>query len=241
VIEAEGLSKRFGSVQALDGVSLHAAGGAITALLGPNGAGKSTTLRILATVLAPDGGRARVDGVDVVSDPLGARRRLGVLPHGAGLYPHLTGRENVAYFGRLAGVAGARLQRRLDELSELLGLGDFEHRRARGYSQGQRTRVALARALVHEPANLLLDEPAAGLDVMATRGLRALLGDLKARGICIVFSSHVMQEVAAVCDRIVILAQGRVAVEGTADEIRRATGEPDLEDAFVRATGAGAA
>jgi sodium transport system ATP-binding protein len=192
-------------------------------------------------VLAPDGGRARVDGVDVVSDPLAARRRLGVLPHGAGLYPHLTGRENVAYFGRLAGLGGARLQRRLDELSELLGLGDFEHRRARGYSQGQRTRVALARALVHEPANLLLDEPAAGLDVMATRGLRALLGDLKARGICIVFSSHVMQEVAAVCDRIVILAQGRVAVEGTADEIRRATGEPDLEDAFVRATGAGAA
>jgi sodium transport system ATP-binding protein len=228
-------------VQALDGVSLWAAGGAITGLLGPNGAGKSTTLRILATVLAPDGGRARVDGVDVVSDPLAARRRLGVLPHGAGLYPHLTGRENVAYFGRLAGLGGARLQRRLDELSDLLGLGQFEHRRARGYSQGQRTRVALARALVHEPANLLLDEPAAGLDVMATRGLRALLGDLKARGICIVFSSHVMQEVAAVCDRIVILAQGRVAVEGTADEIRRATGEPDLEDAFVRATGAGAA
>ena len=241
MIEAEGLSKRFGSVQALDGVSLWAAGGAITGLLGPNGAGKSTTLRILATVLAPDGGRARVDGVDVVSDPLAARRRLGVLPHGAGLYPHLTGRENVAYFGRLAGLGGARLQRRLDELSDLLGLGQFEHRRARGYSQGQRTRVALARALVHEPANLLLDEPAAGLDVMATRGLRALLGDLKARGICIVFSSHVMQEVAAVCDRIVILAQGRVAVEGTADEIRRATGEPDLEDAFVRATGAGAA
>ena len=241
MIEAEGLSKRFGSVQALDGVSLRAAGGAITGLLGPNGAGKSTTLRILATVLAPDGGRARVDGVDVVSDPLAARRRLGVLPHGAGLYPHLTGRENVAYFGRLAGLGGARLQRRLDELSDLLGLGQFEHRRARGYSQGQRTRVALARALVHEPANLLLDEPAAGLDVMATRGLRALLGDLKARGICIVFSSHVMQEVAAVCDRIVILAQGRVAVEGTADEIRHATGEPDLEDAFVRATGAGAA
>lgn len=241
MIEAEGLSKRFGSVQALDGVSLRAAEGAITGLLGPNGAGKSTTLRILATVLAPDGGRARVDGVDIVSDPLAARRRLGVLPHGAGLYPQLTGRENIAYFGRLAGLGGARLQRRLDELSELLGLGDFEHRRARGYSQGQRTRVALARALVHEPANLLLDEPAAGLDVMATRGLRALLGDLKARGICIVFSSHVMQEVAAVCDRIVILAQGRVAVHGTADEIRRATGEPDLEDAFVRATGAGAA
>lgn len=240
MIEAEGLRKRFGRVQALDGVSFRAAGGSITGLLGPNGAGKSTTLRILATVLAPDGGRARVDGIDIASDPLGARRRLGVLPHGAGLYPHLTGRENVAYFARLAGLAGARLQRRLDELSELLDLGEFENRRARGYSQGQRTRVALARALVHEPANLLLDEPAAGLDVMATRGLRDLLRDLKARGICIVFSSHVMQEVAAVCDRIVILAHGCIAVEGTPDEIRRATGETDLEEAFVRATGASA-
>jgi sodium transport system ATP-binding protein len=237
MIRAEGLKRRFGPVEALRGVSFEAADGAITGLLGPNGAGKSTTLRILATVLASDAGTASVDGLDVAAAPLDARRRLGVLPHGAGLYPQLTGRENIAYFARLAGLAGPRLERRLDALAGRLGLSDFQHRRASGYSQGQRTRVALARALVHEPANLLLDEPTAGLDVMATRGLRALLGELRDEGICIVFSSHVMQEVANLCDRIVILARGRVALAGSADEIRHTTGEQDLEEAFVRVTG----
>jgi sodium transport system ATP-binding protein len=237
VIKVDGLEKRFGEIRAVRHVSFKAADGQITGLLGPNGAGKSTTLRMLATVLRPDGGSARVDGIDVVRHPVEVRHRLGVLPHGAGLYPQLTGRENIRYFGRLAGLEGDRLEARLEELAGLLGLGDFQDRRAKGYSQGQRTRIALARALVHEPANLILDEPSAGLDVMATRGLRKLLADLRTRGICILFSTHVMQEVAAICDRIVVIAEGRVVAAGSPDDIRRTMGTDDLEEAFVRAIG----
>ena len=237
MIEVQGLEKRFGQVRAVRHVSFNAADGQITGLLGPNGAGKSTTLRMLATVLRPDAGSARIDGIDVVKHPVEVRHRLGVLPHGAGLYPHLSGRENVRYFGRLAGLEGKALERRLDELSDLLDLRDFQDRRAKGYSQGQRTRIALARALVHEPANLILDEPSAGLDVMATRSLRRLLGDLRDRGICVLFSTHVMQEVAAICDRIVVIGDGRVVAAGTPDDIRRAMGVEDLEEAFVRAIG----
>jgi len=237
VIEVEGLEKRFGQVRAVKHVSFTAGDGQITGLLGPNGAGKSTTLRMLATVLRPDAGSARIDGIDVAKHPVEVRHRLGVLPHGAGLYPQLTGRENVRYFGRLAGLEGEALERRLAELAELLDLGDFQDRRAKGYSQGQRTRIALARALVHEPANLILDEPSAGLDVMATRTLRKLLVDLRDRGICVLFSTHVMQEVAAICDRVVVIAHGRVVASGTPDDIRRAMGVEDLEEAFVRAIG----
>ncbi|MEJ2513882.1 MAG: ATP-binding cassette domain-containing protein [Gammaproteobacteria bacterium] len=237
MIRVDGLEKRFGEVRAVQHVSFSAADGEITGLLGPNGAGKSTTLRILATVLKPDAGNAQIDGIDVVRYPVEVRHRMGVLPHGAGLYPHLTGRENIRYFGRLAGLAGDALEARLGELTELLDLGDFQDRPAKGYSQGQRTRIALGRAMVHEPANLILDEPSSGLDVMATRSLRQLLADLKARGICILFSTHVMQEVAAVCDRIVVIAHGRVVARGTPDEIRHATGVADLEEAFVRAIG----
>ena len=237
MIEVESLQKRFGQVRAVKHVSFVAADGQITGLLGPNGAGKSTTLRILATVLRPDAGTARVDGIDVVKHPVEVRHRLGVLPHGAGLYPQLTGRENVRYFGRLAGLEGKPLERRLEELTDLLDLGDFQDRRAKGYSQGQRTRIALARALVHEPANLILDEPSAGLDVMATRSLRKLLVDLRNRGICVLFSTHVMQEVAAICDRIVVIGHGRVVAAGAPDDIRRAMNVDDLEEAFVRAIG----
>ena len=237
MIEVNGLEKRFGAVRAVRHVSFAAADGQITGLLGPNGAGKSTTLRMLATVLKPDEGTARIDGIDVVRHPVEVRHRMGVLPHGAGLYPQLTGRENVRYYGRLAGLEGKALERRLDELDQLLGLSEFLDRRAKGYSQGQRTRIALARALVHEPANLILDEPSAGLDVMATRSLRKLLGDLRARGICILFSTHVMQEVAAICDRIVVIAHGRVVAAGTPGDIRRSMGVDDLEEAFVRAIG----
>lgn len=237
MIEVESLQKRFGQVRAVKHVSFVAADGQITGLLGPNGAGKSTTLRILATVLRPDAGAARVDGIDVVKHPVEVRHRLGVLPHGAGLYPQLTGRENVRYFGRLAGLDGKPLERRLEELTELLDLGEFQDRRAKGYSQGQRTRIALARALVHEPANLILDEPSAGLDVMATRSLRKLLVDLRNRGICVLFSTHVMQEVAAICDRIVVIGHGRVVAAGAPDDIRRAMNVDDLEEAFVRAIG----
>jgi len=237
MLQLKGVVKRYGKFTAVNGIDLDVHRGEIFGFLGPNGAGKSTTLRMLATVLRPDAGSARIDGIDVVKHPVEVRHRLGVLPHGAGLYPHLTGRENVRYFGRLAGLEGTALERRLEELSDLLDLRDFQDRRSKGYSQGQRTRIALARALVHEPANLILDEPSAGLDVMATRSLRRLLGDLRDRGICVLFSTHVMQEVAAICDRIVVIGDGRVVAAGTPDDIRRAMGVEDLEEAFVRAIG----
>ena len=239
MIEATDLHKRFGRVQALGGVSFNAADGRITGLLGPNGAGKSTTLRILYTLLRPDRGQARIDGLDVAHDSLEVRRRIGVLPHGAGLYPQLSARENIAYYGRLCGLGGRALADRVGALIELLEIGEFAERRAKGFSQGERTKVALARAMVHEPRNLLLDEPSSGLDVMATRALRAILRQLRDRGICILFSSHVMQEVAELCDEIVIIDHGRVAAAGTPDRLRRQTGRDSLEEAFVAAIGSG--
>lgn len=237
MIRVDGLVRDFGAVRALDGVSFDAADGAITGLLGANGAGKSTALRILYTVLAPDAGRAEIDGHDVVAEPLAVRRTIGALPHGAGIYPRLTARENVRYYGRLQGMAGAALEARIDELAGLLDMEGFLERRAKGFSEGQRIKVALARALVHGPNTLLLDEPTAGLDVMATRALRALLQRIRDAGHCVLFSSHVMQEVEAVCDAIVVIARGRVVASGSAEEIRAATGAATLEDAFVAAAG----
>jgi sodium transport system ATP-binding protein len=218
-------------------VGFEARDGRITGLLGPNGAGKSTTLRVLYTVLRPDSGSAFVDGVDVVSDPLGARRRIGVLPHGAGIYPQLTARENIAYFGRLHGLEADALKARIEALIADLEMDAIADRRARGFSQGERIKVALARALVHAPGNLLLDEPTNGLDVMATRALRALMLRLREAGHCILFSSHVMQEVAALCDEIVIVDKGRVVAAGTPEELRERFGAATLEDAFVSAIG----
>ena len=237
MIRVEGLGRSFGAIRAVDGVGFEAADGRITGLLGPNGAGKSTTLRILYTVLRPDAGSATVDGVDVVADPLGARRRIGVLPHGAGIYPQLTARENIAYFGRLHGLEGATLGARIEALLDELDMGAIADRRARGFSQGERIKVALARALVHAPKNLLLDEPTNGLDVMATRALRTLILRLREAGHCILFSSHVMQEVAALCDDIVIVDHGRVVAAGAPDELRARFGSATLEDAFVAAIG----
>jgi sodium transport system ATP-binding protein len=237
VIRVEGLTRSFGAVRAVDGVGFEAHDGRITGLLGPNGAGKSTTLRILYTVLRPRVAAPRSTAVDVVADPLAIRRRIGVLPHGAGIYPHLSARENIAYFGRLHGIGGADLARRVEELIAELEIGDYADRRAKSFSQGERIKVALARALVHAPKNLLLDEPTNGLDVMATRALRALILRLKAAGHCILFSSHVMQEVAALCDDIVIIHKGRVVAAGTPDAIRGRFGSQNLEDAFVAAIG----
>jgi sodium transport system ATP-binding protein len=237
VIRAEGLVRSFGAVRAVDGVGFDAKDGRITGLLGPNGAGKSTTLRILYTVLRPEGGSAAIDGVDVVGDPLGARRRIGVLPHGAGVYPQLTARENIAYYGRLHGLDGADLAQRVEALVAELEMGDFAGRRAKGYSQGERVKVALARALVHAPRNLLLDEPTNGFDVMATRALRALVRRLRDAGHCILFSSHVMQEVAALCDDVVIVDHGRVVAAGAPEALRERFGAATLEDAFVAAIG----
>jgi sodium transport system ATP-binding protein len=237
LIRVENLARRFGAVRAVDGVGFEARDGRITGLLGPNGAGKSTTLRILYTVLRPDDGRAAIDGVDVLADPLGARRLIGVLPHGAGIYPQLTARENIAYFGRLHGLEGAALDARIETLLADLEMGGIADRRAKGFSQGERIKVALARALVHAPKNLLLDEPTNGLDVMATRALRALILRLREAGRCILFSSHVMQEVAALCDDIVIIDKGRVVAAGTPEALRARFGSATLEDAFVAAIG----
>ena len=241
MIRTEGLTKSFGRVQAISAVGFAAPNGRITALLGPNGAGKSTTLRILATVLRADGGAAWVDDHEVAADPAAVRRAIGVLPHGAGLYDRLTARENIAYFGALHGLPRGALQARVEALVEQLDMGDFAERRVEGFSQGQRIKVALARALVHDPKNVLLDEPTNGLDVMATRALRDIILALKAEGRCVVFSSHVMQEVASLCDDVVVIGGGRVRFAGPLDELKRSTGEADLEDAFVRVVGETAA
>jgi len=235
VIVVDELHKAFGAVKAVRGVSFRAEDGRITGLLGPNGAGKSTTLRILYTVLRPDSGSASIDGLSVVDDSLAARARIGTLPHSAGLYPHLTARENIAYYARLYGMPADTLDENVQRLIDELDIGDFADRRSKGFSQGQRTKVALARSLVHGPQNVILDEPSNGLDVMSTRALRELIRNLRVAGRCILFSSHVMQEVAALCDEIVIISSGRVAVHDTPDGIRNATGCADLEEAFVRA------
>jgi sodium transport system ATP-binding protein len=239
MITVESLQKRFAAVQALHDVSFTAADGRITGLLGHNGAGKSTTLRILSTVIRADAGRATVDGHDCASESLQVRRSLGVLPHASGLYANLTGRENIAYYGRLHGLPESKLQQASAALIDRLGLAGVIDRRAKGYSQGERLKVALARSLIHQPRTVILDEPTNGLDVNAVRMLRELIRELKASGCCVLFSSHVMQEVAALCDDIVIIARGRVVVRGTPDEILASLGTTDLEEAFVRAASAG--
>ena len=238
MIEAQQLAKHFGPVAAVREVTLRAADGRITGLLGPNGAGKSTTLRMLYTVLRPDGGDALIDGFSAVREPLAARARLGVLPHGAGIYPNLTARENILYFGALQGLPRAARRARAAELVKLLEMEEFADRPARGFSQGERVRTALARALVHSPRNLVLDEPTNGLDVMAVRALRGLLLQLRDAGHCVLFSSHVMQEVSALCDEVVVIAHGVVLEHGTPEQIRNRAAAGSLEEAFVRLIGA---
>ena len=234
MIQVEGLKKHFGAVHALQDVSFTAGDGRITGLLGHNGAGKSTTLRVLSTVIRANEGRALIDGHDCATEQLQVRRSLGVLPHASGLYAHLSGRENIAYYGELHGMRGAALKRAVDEMIERLNLGTVAERRAKGYSQGERLKVGLARALIHRPQTVILDEPTNGLDVNAVRMLRELIRGLRESGRCVLFSSHVMQEVAALCDDIVIISHGRVVVRGTPAEILATTGAPDLEEAFVR-------
>jgi sodium transport system ATP-binding protein len=238
MIEARGLHKHFGAVRAVRDVSLQARDGRITGLLGPNGAGKSTTLRMLYTVLRPDAGDALIDGHSAVQAPIEAARRLGVLTHGAGIYPNLTARENILYFGALHGLARAEARARAEALVELLDMQEFADRRAKGFSQGQRLKTALARALIHNPRNLILDEPTNGLDVMAVRALRRLLRQLRDAGHCILFSSHVMHEVAELCDEVVVIAAGTVIAAGSPEEIRARTGTATLEEAFVQLIGA---
>ena len=241
MIIANDLHKSFktktGTVTAVDGVSFTAHDGQITGLLGPNGAGKTTTLRMLYTLMTPDRGQVTVDGIDTARDPVAARRALGVLPDARGVYKRLTARENIAYFGELHGLSSKQIAERTKALSDALDMGDILDRQTEGFSQGQRTKTAIARALVHDPRNVILDEPTNGLDVMTTRAMRGFLRQLREEGRCVIFSSHIMQEVAALCDRIVIIAKGTVVAAGTADELRAQAGEDNLEDAFVKVIG----
>ena len=241
MITVNDLHKQFktktGTVHAVQGVGFTAPDGQITGLLGPNGAGKTTTLRMLYTLMQPDAGSIEVDGFSAATDSVAVRTRLGVLPDARGVYKRLTARENIAYFGQLHGMSEALIAERTERLVAALGMAEFIDRQCEGFSQGQRTKTAIARALVHDPKNVILDEPTNGLDVMTTRALREFLLQLKAEGRCVIFSSHIMQEVAALCDRIVVIAHGKVMANGTPDEIRAQTGEANLEEAFVKVIG----
>ena len=241
MIVAENLHKSFktktGLINAVSNVGFTASDGRITGLLGPNGAGKTTTMRMLYTLMRPDQGRVLVDGIDAAVDPVAVRRNLGVLPDARGIYKRLTARENIAYFGQLHGMSRSHVAERIKVLARALDMEDILDRQTDGFSQGQRTKTAIARALVHDPRNVILDEPTNGLDVMTTRALRGFLNGLRAEGRCVIFSSHIMQEVAALCDHIVVIAKGTAMAAGSADELRAHTGQQNLEDAFVKAIG----
>ena len=237
MISATDLRKRYGDVVAVDGVSFEAPDGQITGLLGPNGAGKTTTMRMLYGLIPPDSGEAAIDGVDLKRASLAARRGIGVLPDSLGLYPRLTARENIRYFGQLHGMKRDSLEARISALSALLDLTDVIDRRAAGFSQGERMKVAIARALVHSPRNVLLDEPTNGLDVMSTRAMRGWIRRLREEGRCVLLSSHVMQEVTALCDKVVVIAKGRVVAQGSPAELLERTQAATLEDAFVSIIG----
>ena len=237
MIKVNGLYKSFGPVAALRGVTFSAPDGCITGLIGPNGAGKTTALRILYTILRPDRGSASVDGHDTTAAALQVQRRIGALPDSHGLYPRLTARENIRYYGRLHIQSREALERNIEALIKLLDMQDIADRRAEGFSQGQRIKTAIARALVHQPQNILLDELTGGLDVLSTRAMRAFIRRLRDEGRCILFSSHIMQEVSTLCDHVVVLARGQVVVAGTPDELRQITQQANLEDALVTVIG----
>ncbi len=238
MIECKNLSKQFvtktTTVNAVSNVSFIAPDGSVTGLLGPNGAGKTTTLRMLSTLVVPSTGVGLVDGIDVQQQPLVARDRLAALSDARGLYTRLTARENIRYYADLRGVSDTDYKRRLDNLVQLLDMGTIIDRRTDGFSQGERMKTAIARALIHDPQNVILDEPTNGLDVMTTRALREVIIALRERGKCVVFSSHVMQEVGALCDRIVIISRGKIVAEGTAADLKQIAGRDTLEEAFVQ-------
>ena len=245
MIEIHDLAKRFSqgrgrkatTVHAVRGVSFTAPDGCITGLLGPNGAGKTSTLRMVAALITPDAGRITVDGIDVAAAPRAALARMGVLSDARGLYPRLTARENISYYGVLQGMAREAADARAGVLAEMLDMTPLLERRAEGFSQGERMKTALARALVHDPPNIILDEPTNGLDVLATRALRESLRRLCAPeggAKCIIFSTHIMQEVERLCDQVVLVAQGRSVARGTVGELLAQTGQSDFEEAFVK-------
>lgn len=237
MIKVANLSKHFGNVKAVDGVSFVARDGAITGLLGHNGAGKSTSLRIMYGLLKADQGTVYIDDVDVGSNPLLAQQRIGVMTDAHGLYPRLTAREHIAYFAGLRGMGKEETLQRTAKLLHELNMDNIADRRAQGYSQGERMKVCLARSLVHDPRNIIMDEPTNGLDVMTTRSVRGLLGNLKAANKCVLLSSHIMQEISALCDEIIVMARGKIVFHGTLDALQQHTGISDLEDAFVSVTG----
>ena len=239
MIQVTNLSKTFGAVLAVKDVSFTAPNGRITGLLGPNGAGKSTTMRMITGILDPDSGTTHIDDIHVQKNRVAAQQRLGTLPDKRGLYQRLTSRENIAYYGRLHGLSGAKLDDRINYLINLLEMNDIADRVTEGFSTGQKVKVAIARSLVHNPANVMLDEPTMGLDVMSTRTMRGIIRQLREEGHTVLFSSHIMQEVASLCDNIVIIADGRVVAQGSPDELRQQTNKPDLEDAFVSIIGTG--
>ena len=237
MIKVNNLSKYFGAVKAVDGVSFEARNGAITGLLGHNGAGKSTSLRLMYGLLQADHGSVHIDGIDVGADPLEAQRNIGVMTDAHGLYPRLTAREHIAYFAGLRGMGKADIQQRTATLLHELNMENIADRRAEGYSQGERMKVCLARSLIHDPRNIIMDEPTNGLDVMTTRSVRGLLGNLKAANKCVLLSSHIMQEISALCDELIIMARGKLVFQGTLDTLQQQTGLSNLEDAFVSITG----
>ncbi|MGA9574433.1 MAG: ATP-binding cassette domain-containing protein [Lysobacterales bacterium] len=237
MIKVSNLVKSFGVVKAVRGISFEVHDGEITGLLGPNGAGKTTTLRMLYSLLPPDAGEICIDGLDPTKDAMAIKRTLGVVPDSRGLYVRMSARENIAYYGRLHGMSPREIDTRVEKLVRTLDMADFIERRCEGFSQGQRVKVAIARAMVHSPQTVLLDEPSNGLDVMSTRALRRYILDLKDRGHSIVLSTHIMQEVAALCDRIIIIAGGRIAANGSAQELLQKSGCSTLEDAFVQLIG----
>ena len=237
MIETTEVRKQFGAVQALGGVTFQARDGHITALLGPNGAGKTTLLRLLVGLLKRDHGSISVDGVDPAVDPMAVRRNMGLLTDQFGLYERLSTREYLTYFGELNGMAGPSLQSRIDEVADLLVMNDIVERRAKGFSQGQRIKVALARTLLHRPRHLLLDEPSRGLDVMSTRALRSALGALRNDGCCVIMATHVMQEVSHLCDDVIVIARGHTVAQGSPQQLCERTGIASLEDAFVSLVG----
>jgi sodium transport system ATP-binding protein len=237
MIEVQGLSKSFGKIKAVQNLSFSASNGQITGLLGPNGAGKSTTLRMLYTLLKPDSGLARIDGFDITQSPIDVQARIGVLSDAQGIYERLTARENIRYFGKLHGLRGQKLEKRMDELLIILDMQSIANRKTEGFSTGEQLKVAIARALIHDPGNVLLDEPTNGLDVKSTRAMRQFIRKLRDDGKCILLTSHIMQEVAALCDQIIIISNGIVAAQGTSDELLHKTGRDNLEDAFIEIIG----